>query len=111
MVEKWCRSVSYTRKRLSRSGGNKKIAKKDFYFFSNLPKPRVGGFEKLFIKKLWPKVGTSRIGFQISCNCCATMIRKVRNVRQYGWQIDLAVRDSPGLVFTRTKVTDSCHSS
>ena len=55
MVEKWCRSVSYTRKRLSRSGGNKKIAKRDFYFFSNLPKSRVGGFEKLFIKKLWPQ--------------------------------------------------------
>ena len=29
----------------------KKIAKKDFYFFSNLPKSRVGGFEKLFIEK------------------------------------------------------------
>ena len=32
-----------------------KIAKKDFYFFSNLPKSRVGGSEKLFIKKLWPQ--------------------------------------------------------
>ena len=63
MVEKWCRSVSYTRKRLSRSGGNKKIAKKDFYFFSNLPKPRVGGFEKLFIKKLWTK-----LAFHLSLN-------------------------------------------
>ena len=28
------------------SGGNKN----DFYFFSNLPKSRIGGFEKLFIK-------------------------------------------------------------
>ena len=35
--------------------GELKIAKKDFYFFSNLSKSRVGGFEKLFIKKLWPK--------------------------------------------------------
>ena len=38
------------------SGGNKKIVKKDFYFFSYLPKSRVGGFEKLFIKKLWPNL-------------------------------------------------------
>ena len=29
-------------------------------FFSNLPKSRVRGFEKLFIKKLWPKVSSNR---------------------------------------------------
>ena len=40
------------------SSGNKKIAKKDFYSFSNLPKSRVGRFEKLFIKKLWPNDNT-----------------------------------------------------
>ena len=33
----------------------KKLRKRIFIIFSNLPKSRVGGFEKLFIKKLWPK--------------------------------------------------------
>ena len=32
----------------------KKSRKTIFIFFSNLPKSGVGGFEKLFIKKLWP---------------------------------------------------------
>ena len=39
---------------ITSGAAEKKIAKKDFNFFSNLPKSRVGGFEKLFIKKFWP---------------------------------------------------------
>ena len=40
--------------------------KKDFYFFSNLPKSRVGGFEKLFIKKLWPYYYVCHYLFRVS---------------------------------------------
>ena len=42
--------------RICRTSGAAEIKnrEKGLLFFSNLPKSRVGGFEKLFIKKLWP---------------------------------------------------------
>ena len=40
--------------RICITSGAAEIKNREKGFFSNLPRSRVGGFEKLFIKKLWP---------------------------------------------------------